>query len=105
MRKIYIFTGKGGVGKSSVAAAHAMKSAGEGKATLLVSTDMAHNLGDIFERKLGREIEKQVMPNLDLYDGVSRKAVFGAWDGRYAGIWGPAGHGGAVFLVKNCGYL
>ena len=32
MRRIYIFTGKGGVGKSSVAAAHAMKSAGEGKA-------------------------------------------------------------------------
>lgn len=68
MRRIYIFTGKGGVGKSNVAAAHAMKSAGEGKATLLVSTDMAHNLGDIFERKLGREIEKQMMPNLDLYE-------------------------------------
>ena len=44
MSRIYIFTGKGGVGKSSVAAAHAIKSAGEGKRTLLVSTDMAHNL-------------------------------------------------------------
>lgn len=44
MNKIYIFTGKGGVGKSSVAAAHALKSAEEGKKTLLVSTDMAHNL-------------------------------------------------------------
>lgn len=68
MRRIYIFTGKGGVGKSSVAAAHAMKSAEEGRATLLVSTDMAHNLGDIFEKRLGREIEKQVLPNLDLYE-------------------------------------
>ena len=48
MSKIYIFTGKGGVGKSSVAAAHAVKSALEGKRTILVSTDMAHNLGDIF---------------------------------------------------------
>lgn len=67
MKRIYIFTGKGGVGKSSIAAAHALKSAEEGKKTLLVSTDMAHNLGDIFERKLGKEIE-QALPNLDIYE-------------------------------------
>lgn len=67
MNRIYIFTGKGGVGKSSVAAAHAIKSAEEGKKTLLVSTDMAHNLGDIFERKLGKEAEN-VLPNLDIYE-------------------------------------
>ncbi|MBR5761821.1 MAG: ArsA family ATPase, partial [Lachnospiraceae bacterium] len=67
MSRIYIFTGKGGVGKSSIAAAHAYKSAKEGKKTLLVSTDMAHNLGDIFERKLSRDIEN-VMPNLDIYE-------------------------------------
>ena len=67
MSRIYIFTGKGGVGKSSIAAAHAYKSAKEGKKTLLVSTDMAHNLGDIFERKLSRDVET-VMPNLDIYE-------------------------------------
>lgn len=67
MQKIYIFTGKGGVGKSSIAAAHALKSAQEGKRTLLMSTDMAHNLGDIFERKLGKEAEN-VLPNLDIYE-------------------------------------
>lgn len=67
MNQIYIFTGKGGVGKSSVAAAHAIKSAEEGKRTLLVSTDMAHNLGDLFERKLGKEVEK-ILPNLDIYE-------------------------------------
>lgn len=67
MSKIYIFTGKGGVGKSSVAAAHAVRSAQEGKRTLLISTDMAHNLGDIFERKLGREPEN-VLPDLDAYE-------------------------------------
>ena len=67
MNRIYIFTGKGGVGKSSVAAAHAIKSAEEGKKTLLVSTDMAHNLGDIFERKIGKEAEN-VLPNLDIYE-------------------------------------
>lgn len=67
MNRIYIFTGKGGVGKSSIAAAHALKSAEEGKKTLLVSTDMAHNLGDIFERKLGKKAEN-VLPNLDIYE-------------------------------------
>lgn len=67
MQQIYIFTGKGGVGKSSIAAAHAIKSAEEGNRTLLMSTDMAHNLGDIFERKLGKEPEN-VLPNLDVYE-------------------------------------
>lgn len=67
MQKIYIFTGKGGVGKSSIAAAHAIKSAQEGKRTLLMSTDMVHNLGDIFGRKLGKEAEN-VLPDLDVYE-------------------------------------
>ena len=67
MSRIYIFTGKGGVGKSSVAAAHAIKSASEGKKTLLVSTDIAHNLGDIFERRLGQEVEN-LLPDLDIYE-------------------------------------
>ena len=67
MKRIYIFTGKGGVGKSSIAAAHAVKSAEEGRKTLLVSTDMAHNLGDIFERKLGKDVVN-VLPGLDAYE-------------------------------------
>ncbi len=67
MSKVYIFTGKGGVGKSSVAAAHAMKSALEGKKTLLVSTDMAHNLGDIFEVNLGKE-PVEIRDHLDAYE-------------------------------------
>ena len=54
MGRIILFTGKGGVGKTSVAAAHAVKSAEEGKKTLLVSADMAHNIGDIFETRIGR---------------------------------------------------
>lgn len=67
MSRIFIFTGKGGVGKSSVAAAHAIKSAKEGKKTILVSTDMAHNLGDIFERTLGKE-PVEVSERLDAYE-------------------------------------
>lgn len=67
MNRIYIFTGKGGVGKTSVAAAHAIKSAKEGYATLLVSTDMAHNLGDLFELSLGKEPVK-IMEKLEAYE-------------------------------------
>lgn len=63
MGRILIFTGKGGVGKTSVAAAHARHSALEGKKTLIVSTDMAHNLSDIFEVTLGKTI-KEVSQNL-----------------------------------------
>lgn len=64
MGRIIIFTGKGGVGKTSVAAAHALKSAKEGQKTLLVSTDMAHNLSDLFGQKLGR-LPCEVYSNLD----------------------------------------
>ncbi|RDU21961.1 ArsA family ATPase [Anaerosacchariphilus polymeriproducens] len=66
-KRIYIFTGKGGVGKTSVAAAHAIKSAQEGYRTLLVSTDMAHNLGDLFEMTLGKEPVK-IVNDLDAYE-------------------------------------
>ncbi len=67
MGRIIIFTGKGGVGKTSLAAAHAVASASEGKKTLLVSTDMAHNLGDLFETEAGREI-RTVMGCLDILE-------------------------------------
>lgn len=56
MGRIIIFTGKGGVGKTSVAAAHAVRAASEGKKTLLVSADMAPNLGDIFQTEAGGEV-------------------------------------------------
>ena len=67
MGRILIFTGKGGVGKTSMAAAHARSSALEGKKTLLVSTDMAHNLNDIFAMELGRT-PKEVTNNLDAFE-------------------------------------
>ncbi|WP_040229032.1 ArsA family ATPase [Bhargavaea cecembensis] len=53
LKKEVIFVGgKGGVGKSTSAAAIALRSANEGFRTLLVSTDPAHNIGDIFGKKL-----------------------------------------------------
>lgn len=67
MNRIYIFTGKGGVGKTSVAAAHAIKSAKDGYKTLLVSTDMAHNLGDLFDVYIGKE-PISIIENLNIYE-------------------------------------
>ena len=64
MGRIIIFTGKGGVGKSSLSCAHAVKAAEEGRKTLIVSTDMAHNLSDIFEVQVKDE-PVNVMKNLD----------------------------------------
>ncbi|MDP4178953.1 MAG: ArsA family ATPase [Bacillota bacterium] len=55
MGRIIIFTGKGGVGKTTTAAAHAVKAAKEGIKTLIVSTDMAHNLSDLFMQKIKEE--------------------------------------------------
>ncbi|MFE6610849.1 ArsA family ATPase [Amycolatopsis sp. NPDC057786] len=53
--RILLFTGKGGVGKTTLAAATAAALAGRGRKTLVVSTDPAHSLGDAFGRALGGE--------------------------------------------------
>lgn len=66
-QRIIIFTGKGGVGKTSIAAAHAVKAAKEGVNTLLVSTDMAHNLSDLFGEPLGKT-PKKVSDFLSAYE-------------------------------------
>ena len=50
------FTGKGGVGKTSIACATAIKLAEQGKRTLLVSTDPASNIGQVFEQEIGTQI-------------------------------------------------
>ncbi|MBP2676279.1 MAG: arsA, partial [Deltaproteobacteria bacterium] len=43
------FSGKGGVGKTTMAAATAVRSADSGRRTLIISTDPASNLADVFE--------------------------------------------------------
>ena len=53
--RIILYTGKGGVGKTSIAAATALKSARSGLKTLVVSTDAAHSLGDSLDRQLSPE--------------------------------------------------
>ncbi|HEV2141718.1 MAG TPA: ArsA family ATPase, partial [Candidatus Dormibacteraeota bacterium] len=51
--RVILFTGKGGVGKTSVAAATAMRCAKAGYRTVVMSTDPAHSLGDSFDIELG----------------------------------------------------
>ena len=53
--RIILFTGKGGVGKTTVAAATAIKAAKEGKKTLIISTDPAHSLSDALDMELSPE--------------------------------------------------
>ncbi len=51
--RILLFTGKGGVGKTTVAAATATRAAEHGLRTIVCSTDPAHSLGDAFDVPLG----------------------------------------------------
>ena len=53
--RVIIYTGKGGVGKTSMAAATACKIAKDGKKVLVMSTDQAHSLGDSFDIKIDKE--------------------------------------------------
>ena len=51
--RILIYTGKGGVGKTSIAAATAVNIALSGKKVLVMSTDQAHSLADSLDMPLG----------------------------------------------------
>jgi arsenite/tail-anchored protein-transporting ATPase len=62
-KKVLFFGGKGGVGKTTSAAATALQASRSGKRVLLVSTDPAHNTSDILGGPIGPEIV-EVLPNL-----------------------------------------
>ena len=61
--RVILFTGKGGVGKTSVAAASAVRCAKAGYRTVVMSTDPAHSLGDSFDVELGHVLTP-LGPNL-----------------------------------------
>ena len=63
MKRIILYTGKGGVGKTSVAAATALRCADLGYRSVVVSTDAAHSLADSFDLPLGPE-PTEIGPNL-----------------------------------------
>ncbi len=64
MTRILLYTGKGGVGKTSIAAATALLCAERGLRTIVLSTDIAHSLADAFDVPLGPE-PTRIVENLD----------------------------------------
>ena len=93
MGRILLFTGKGGVGKTTITAATALAAAKHGYKTVVMSTDAAHSLGDSLDRQLGPEPiqisanlwaqETNILYNLEKHWGTVKKwlAALMAWRG------------------------
>jgi arsenite/tail-anchored protein-transporting ATPase len=77
--RVLLFTGKGGVGKTTLAAATAAATAATGRKALVVSTDPAHSLADAFGRELGARPSEL---DTGLYGAQidTRRLVDGAWE-------------------------
>ena len=76
--RILLFTGKGGVGKTTIAAATAARLARDGRKTLVVSTDAAHSLADALDTRLHAD-PSEVDPNLFASHVDSRELVDRSW--------------------------
>lgn len=61
--RILLFTGKGGVGKTSISASTALRCAELGYRTIVLSVDPAHSLGDSFDKPIGGQLT-ELAPNL-----------------------------------------
>ena len=76
--RLILMTGKGGVGKTSVAAATGLRCAELGYKTLVLSTDPAHSLADSFDIELGHD-SRLVKPNLWAAELDALKELEGNW--------------------------
>ena len=76
--RIVLVTGKGGVGKTTVSAATALRAADLGYRTLVMSTDPAHSLADAFGCPLGDD-PTPVVPNLDAQQIDSQQRLEESW--------------------------
>lgn len=63
-KRLLLVGGKGGVGKTTISSALALQAAAQGKKVLLISTDPAHNLADVFDCKVGSKA-RRIKDNLD----------------------------------------
>jgi arsenite-transporting ATPase len=76
--RLILYTGKGGVGKTTTAAATAACAAARGLRTLVVSADSAHSLGDVLEERLAAE-PREVAPHLDALEVDCREEMARHW--------------------------
>src|SRR5882762_3453589 len=76
--RIVLFTGKGGVGKTTTASATALRLADRGVKTLLLSTDSAHSLGDALGAPLGNE-PTEVVDGLWAAQIDTQRRIEAAW--------------------------
>jgi arsenite-transporting ATPase len=76
--RLILYSGKGGVGKTSLSAATAIRAARRGQRTLVVSTDSAHSLGDALDREIGPE-PVEVLPNLQAIEVDVNRELASHW--------------------------
>jgi arsenite/tail-anchored protein-transporting ATPase len=76
--RLILYSGKGGVGKTSLSAATAIGAARKGHRTLVVSTDSAHSLGDALDREIGPE-PVDVLPNLQAIEVDVNRELSSHW--------------------------
>ena len=76
--RLVLYTGKGGVGKTTTAAATAAFAASLGRRVLVASADAAHSLGDVFGERLGPE-PRTLAPSLDAVEVDARAETERHW--------------------------
>ncbi len=76
--RVILYTGKGGVGKTTTAAATAVRAAESGLRVLVVSADPAHSLGDVIDVRLGAE-PKRIAAGLDALEIDARVELAKHW--------------------------
>jgi arsenite-transporting ATPase len=76
--RIILYSGKGGVGKTSLSAATAIRSARLGHRTLVISTDSAHSLADAMDRPIGPD-PTPIVPRLEAVEVDVNKELGSHW--------------------------
>lgn len=76
--RVVLYTGKGGVGKTTTSAATAVRAAETGRRVLVVSADPAHSLGDVLGMRLGADAQA-IAPRLDALEIDARAELALHW--------------------------
>jgi arsenite-transporting ATPase len=98
--RIILFTGKGGVGKTTIAAATAVGCSELGYNTLVISTDMAHSLGDSLDLELGEDVV-EIQKNLSGQEIDVNNEIRKNWDPIYRFFREFLGHHGFDNIIAD----